>query len=502
MPNDSVLSLKDITKTYPGVVALDGVSLDFRAGEVHALLGENGAGKSTLIKVIAGAVTPDLGSVCFGGKQYGALTPHEARLNGVEVIYQEFNLVGPLSAAENICLGERTGTFVDRGAMRARAREIFDRFNIDIDPDTLVRDLPSSRQQIVEIAKAVSRKARILVMDEPSAPLSVAEVESMFRIVRDFRTAGVCVIYISHRIDELFEISDRVTVMRDGRVVSTLKTADTNRRELVDLMVGRELRESYPAGTRSGGKAMLELRGVCGAGDEDISLTLRSGEILGIAGLVGAGRTELAKVIFGAEPLEAGEIFVEGQRVSPKSPKDAIRAGIGLIPENRKEEGCFLDMSVKWNIAFASLKSLSRRWIVDRKKEEGQAMSFKNSLRIRTPSLDQAVKNLSGGNQQKVVLAKVLATESRILIFDEPTRGIDVGARQEIYRLMRDLAETGKAIMMITSDMEELLGMSDRIAVLYEGRLAGILEKSAFSQRRVLELASGIGEQDSTEVTA
>ncbi len=494
--DDVVVSLRNITKTYPGVVALDDVSLDFRPGEVHALLGENGAGKSTLIKIIAGAIEADSGTIAFGGKAYEKLNPHAAREHGVEVIYQEFNLVDSLSAAENICLGERTGKLVDFRKMEKKAKALFDQFAVDIDPATPVRNLTSSQQQVVEIAKAVSKNARVLIMDEPTAPLSVSEVESLFRMIRLFRSQGVCVIYISHRIDELFAIADRVTVMRDGRYIDTKETASTNRRELINLMVGRELKESYPEREAASPDTLLELRNVSGNGDADISFSLRKGEILGLAGLVGAGRTELAKVIFGAAKLDSGEILINGKPVSIRSPRDAISQGIGLIPENRKEEGCFLGMSVKWNISFASIRSISKRFIVDRAKEKAQAQKFGDLLRIKTPSFEQKVVNLSGGNQQKVVLAKTLATDSRLLIFDEPTRGIDVGARQEIYKLMCELVAKGHGILMISSDMEELLGMSDRIAVIAEGRLAGIVEKADFSQKRILELASLI---DDTE---
>ncbi|MDR1174113.1 MAG: sugar ABC transporter ATP-binding protein [Treponema sp.] len=488
--NETILSLAGLTKVYPGVIALKDFSLDFRPGEVHALLGENGAGKSTLIKIIAGAIEPDAGSIKIGTESYSRLTPHEARRLGIEVIYQEFNLMPSLSAAENIYFGEKTGRFVSQRAMEIKAQTIFDDFEIDIDPRSPVRDLPASRQQIVEIAKAVSRNAGILIMDEPTAPLSMSEVEHLFRLIRKFRERGTTIIYISHRIDELFTISDYVTVMRDGQLVTTLETARTSRQELISLMVGRELKETYPERSRSPGKTVFELRGVTGNGDRDISFRLHEGEILGMAGLVGAGRTELAKVIAGAAGLETGEILLDGRPVTIRSPRDALRYGIGLIPENRKEEGCFLNMDIAWNISFANLPRISKGFLVQKNKERILAESFKDLMRIKTPTLMQKVKLLSGGNQQKVVLSKVLATESRILIFDEPTRGIDVGARQDIYKLMDELTLKGHSIIMITSDMEELLGMSDRIIVIAEGRLTGTLERGEFSQKAILELAS------------
>ncbi|HAJ38110.1 MAG TPA: D-xylose ABC transporter ATP-binding protein [Chloroflexi bacterium] len=493
MDEQIALSLKNITKQYPGVLALDRVSLDFVQGEVHALLGENGAGKSTLIKVIAGAIEPDAGVIQIGAQQYTQMNPHLARSLGVEVIYQEFNLAPSLSVAENIFLGDKTGRgiLIDKKVMVQRAREVFKQFAIDIDPHALVRDLPSAQQQIVEIAKAVSKNVRILIMDEPTAPLTVSEVDSMFEIVRQLKARGVTILYISHRLEEIFRIADKVSVLRDGRYIATRATAATNRKELISLMVGRELKESYPARTVAPREVALEVRHLSGNGDEDISFSVRKGEILGLSGLVGAGRTELARVIFGAEPAESGEILLEGRPVQIRSPQDAINLGIGLIPEDRKHQGVFLDMDIKWNISFTQVRQLSRYAVVDGRRETTLAEKFRNLLRIKTPSLEQQVKNLSGGNQQKVVLAKSLAAQSKVLIFDEPTRGIDVGAKQEIYNLMCALADDGLAIIMISSDMEELLGMADRILVLCEGRIAGEVPRAQFNQNLILDLASG-----------
>jgi ribose transport system ATP-binding protein len=491
MMSEAVLALEGLRKTYPGVIALEDFTLDFRPGEVHAILGENGAGKSTLIKIVAGAIEPDKGSIRIGDKGYTRLNPLQARELGIEVIYQEFNLMPSLSAAENICFGERMGRLVNQRAMEQKAKALFEELEVDVDPRALVRDLPASQQQLVEIAKAISRKAKILIMDEPTAPLSIAEVGHLFKLIRKFRERGTTVLYISHRIDELFEISDRVTVLRDGRYVKTLDTTATNRQELIGLMVGRELKESYPERSPPSGKTVLELRGVTGNGDHDISFTLKEGEILGVAGLVGAGRTELAKVLIGAARLESGEILLEGRPVSIASPRDALRQGIGLIPENRKEEGCFLNMDIAWNITFASLGQIPIGPLVGRREEKAIAEKYRDLMKIKTPSLEQKVQLLSGGNQQKVVLSKTLAAKSRILVFDEPTRGIDVGARQDIYRLMDELTRDGHSIIMISSDMEELLGMSDRIIVIADGRLTGTLERGDFSQHTVLELASG-----------
>lgn len=493
MDSDIVLSLKNLVKRYPGVLALDHVSLDFRKGEVHALLGENGAGKSTLVKVVGGAIEPDSGTIRINGHEYPRMNPHLARSLGIEVIHQEFNLVPPLSVAENMFLGDRVGGryLVDFKAMKARVREIFRELNITIDPDRLIRELSPAQQRLVEIAKAVSKDARVLIMDEPTAPLSVAEVEHMFEIIGRLKQRGVTVIYISHRLEEVFRIADRVSVMRDGRYVATRATGDTNRKELISLMVGRELTETYPPSTSTPSQVALEIKNLSGNGVRDISFSVRKGEILGLSGLVGAGRTELAMVIFGAVPAEHGEIWVDGKRVTIKSPADAIRHGIGLLPEDRKGHGLFLEMGVKWNICFPIVRRISRRGLVDTKKEHEIAATYRQRLDIRTPSLDQRVKNLSGGNQQKVVLAKSLAAESDILIFDEPTKGIDVGTKQEIYKLMRQLADSGIAIIMISSDMQELLGMSDRIVVLCEGEFAGEVRREEFSQDYILDLASG-----------
>jgi len=488
-----VLSLENITKRYPGVLALNNVSLDFITGEVHALLGENGAGKSTLIKAVAGAITLDSGIIHIGGQDYEQMTPHQSRSKGIEVIYQEFNLVPTMSAAENIFLGDRVSErkLVDYRAMRSKALELFDLFKVDINPNTLVRNLSPAQKQIVEIAKAVSKDVKILIMDEPSAPLSVSEVEHMFEIIHHLKQNGVTVIYISHRLEEVFRISDRVSVLRDGEYVATKLTKDTNRKELISLMVGRELKETYPPRLKPPGEIALEVKNLTGNGDYDISFAVRQGEILGVSGLVGSGRTELAMLLYGAAPIESGEIWVDGKQVRMHSPRDAIQQGLGLLTEDRKNKGLFLEMGVGWNISFPIVRKLSKNGLVDTKTEKKITEQYKQRIDIKTPSMEQRVINLSGGNQQKVVLAKSLAAESDILIFDEPTRGIDVGAKQEIYQLMCELADHGNAILMISSDMEELLGMSDRIIVLSEGKLAGEVQKEQFSQDYILDLASG-----------
>lgn len=486
-----ILSLKNITKTYPGVIAINDLSLDFKKGEVHALMGENGAGKSTLIKIISGAIQSDSGSITIENNIYSEMTPKISRAHGIEVIYQEFNLIDELSAAENICLGEKTGKLVNFDAMRKKVIEIFKQFDIDIDPDALVRNLPSAQQQIVEIAKAISKNVKVLIMDEPTAPLTVREVDKLYDIIAALKKKGVTIIYISHRLEEIFMVSDRVTIMRDGAYVDTKNTSETDRQELISLMVGRELKETYPSRNKDLGELGFEVKNISGNGNKNISFSVRKGEILGISGLVGAGRTELVRGIFGADKKDSGEIFVNGKLVDIKSPKDAIKYGIGFIPEDRKTQGCFLDMSIFWNISIANIKSISKNTIVNIKKEKDQCEKYRELLKIKTPSIGQKVMNLSGGNQQKVVLAKVLASNSEVIFLDEPTRGIDVGARYEIYTLMCKLTEEGKTLIMISSDMEELLGMSDRIIVLCEGKFAGEVARSEFSQKHIMELASG-----------
>jgi ribose transport system ATP-binding protein len=493
MDDKVVLSLENITKRYPGVLALNNVSISFRAGEVHALLGENGAGKSTLIKAVAGAIEIDAGIIKINGHEYSKMTPALSRSLGVEVIYQEFNLVPTLSCAENIFLCERSenSAFFSAKEIEKKAAGVLEQFGVKIDPRTLVQDLSIAEQQIIEIAKAVSKNVKILVMDEPSAPLSVSEVELMFKIINQLKQKGVTIIYISHRLEEVFRISDRVSIMRDGRYVLTKNTSETNRQELITLMVGRELKESYPQRKTLPGAVALEAKNLTGNGDRKISFSVCQGEILGISGLVGAGRTELAQLLFGSVPMQSGEILIKGQPVSIRSPLDAIQHKIGFLTEDRKGQGLFLEMTVKWNISFPIVQRLSKYGVVDTKREDEIAQKYKERINIKTPSLLQQVINLSGGNQQKVVLAKALAAESDILIFDEPTRGVDVGAKQEIYQLMTELAENGIAILMISSDMEELLGMSDRIIVLCEGELAGEVQKENFSQPYLLDLASG-----------
>ncbi len=487
-----VLSLKDIVKLFPGVVALNHVSMDFYPGEVHAIVGENGAGKSTFIKTITGAHAPDGGTITVDGETYKAMNPALARQHGIECIYQEFNLIDVLSAAENVFYGEKAGRLVNQKEMNERAAKIFQDFRVDINPATLVRDLTPGHMQIVEIAKAVSKNARVLILDEPTAPLSLAEVDILMSIVRKLKADGVAIIYISHRLDEIFTLSDKVSVLRDGEYITTLDTAQTTRPQLIKCMVGREMTQTFPQRSVELGPVALEVKNLTGNGVKNISFKVHKGEILGISGLVGAGRTEIMKVIFGAEKKQWGQILVNGKEANIKSPRDAMyKYGICMCPEDRKREGCFLGETISWNLVYNILGRISRFGVIDGKKEKEIADYYGSSMRIKAPNLDKTkVLTLSGGNQQKVVVGKGLATNADIVIFDEPTRGIDVGAKYEIYELMNGLVEEGKAINMVTSDMEELLGMSDRIVVFGERVLAGELTKDEFSQERVLDLAS------------
>ena len=484
--------LDGITKQYPGVTALNGVSLDLRAGEVHAIVGENGAGKSTLIKVLAGAVEPTAGTITVDGVAHARLTPASAQDLGIAVIYQEFTLVPTLNAAENVFLGHyiRRGPVLDRKRMYAEAARLFARLGVELDPRTLVGDLTTGFQQIVEIAKALSRNARLLIMDEPSAPLTATEVEAMFRVIDALKAEGMTIVYISHRMEEIFRLSDRVSTLRDGQHIATQDTAATSRAELIRLMVGRELTEGYPQRETALGEVSLRVDRLTGNGVADISFEARRGEVLGFAGLIGAGRTELMQLLFGAERIDAGEVTLHGRSVVSRSPIQAIGNRIALVPEDRKRHGLILEFSIQQNITLPLLRDLSSSTVLSRRKERDLAAEYMGDLRIKAPSSSEIVGNLSGGNQQKVVLAKWLATQPEVLIFDEPTRGIDVGARAEIYQIMNRLAAEGKTILMISSDMEELIGMADRIVVLREGLQQGVLNKNDITPEAVLALAA------------
>ncbi|OQY34498.1 MAG: D-xylose ABC transporter ATP-binding protein [Spirochaetaceae bacterium 4572_59] len=498
MSNKEILKVENIVKHYPGVLALNNVSCSFYEGEIHALLGENGAGKSTLIKILSGAIQADSGSISIGDEVFHSLSPDRAQGLGVGVIYQEFNLVPQLTVYENIFLGHeyKNGLFVNKKKMKEAADKILKSLRMDLDSSILVKDLSIAYQQIVEIAKAVSRDVRVLIMDEPTAPLTQNEVDALFDLVKHLRSKGVTIIYISHRIEELFEISDRVSVFRDGTYIDTVITKDSQRSQLIDMMVGRKLIEEFPEKKYAICDEILEVHNLNqGSRLKDINFSLCRGEILGFAGLVGAGRTELARVIFGADQYDNGELIIDNKSVEIKKTSDAIAKGVVLIPEDRKLQGLLLELSVKHNISIPNLKNISKTIFIDKKRDSQIADEYISALRIKTPNKDQIVKNLSGGNQQKVVIAKWMATNSKIMIFDEPTRGIDVGAKQEIYMLMHKLAEEGMGIIMISSEMPELLGMSDRILVMREGRIVKEFTKEEATQNKILEAAAGGGDE-------
>ncbi len=490
-----LLRMERISKSFPGVQALRDVDLELRAGEVVALLGENGAGKSTLIKILGGAHLPDAGRILIDGVEAGIASPADAQRAGVAVIYQEFNLVPSLSARENIFLGQErtTAGVIHQLDEHRRARELFDRLGVAIDPETPCRRLSIAQQQIVEIAKALSLDARIIVMDEPSATLTPQEVDRLFEIVGELRSHGMGIIYISHRLDEIFKIADRVCVLRDGEHVGTAAAADVTRERLIEMMVGRKLEDEFPARKVSPGVTRLVVRGLRrGKAVRDVSFAVRGGEVVAITGLVGAGRTELVRLIFGADARDGGTIQLDGKTLDIRSPRDAIRAGICLLTEDRKLEGLVLGQSVRENFGLPNLSWLSRLGIVSQTRERRELERFVESLRIKIPHVEQPVANLSGGNQQKVVLAKWLARQCEVVIFDEPTRGIDVGAKFEIYTLINELAAAGKAIVLISSELPEVLGMADRVLVMHDGRITGeIADVESATQEAIMHLAIG-----------
>ncbi len=498
MDNNTALELKHIVKQYPGVLALDEMSITFRKGEIHALLGENGAGKSTLIKICTGAIRPTSGTIVTNGQELPYMTPQLSEQNGIAVVYQELNLVNELSVAENVYLGQRIGGkhMYRQSVMEKKAQELLDRLEMNIPASALIKELSPGYQQLVEIAKALSLDARILILDEPSAALTDSEVQKLFKTVLKMKEMGTTVIYISHRLDEIFQIADRVTVLRDGCKIQTLDVKDTNKDMLISLMVGREMTEVYPTrrllpDQEREPEVVLEVDHLTGNGLKDISFQVKKGEILGLGGLVGAGRTELAQMLFGVVKKEAGVIRIHGREVQFHSPTEAIEHGIALVPEDRKAQGLILNMSIEKNISLASLKRMSKGLVINNRTEQDTAKNYAKSLKLKAASLEFDADTLSGGNQQKIVLAKWMATEPELIILDEPTRGVDVGAKYEIYLLMHEMIEAGKTLIMISSEMEELINMSDRIIVLSEGRQAGELEKSEFNQETILKYASG-----------
>ncbi len=490
-----LLQMSGIRKEYPGVVALQDVGFELRSGEVHCLLGENGAGKSTLMKILSGAIRRDAGRIMIDGVDAVVDTPADAQRHGIGMIYQDFKLVPELSVAENIFLGNEPTQgrlpLIDYSLMHERSREVIAMLGESIPTAAQVRGLSIAQRQIVEIAKALSKKVRVLAMDEPTAPLTEHEMKNLFKVIRRLKEEGVGIIYISHRLEEIFEIGDRITVLRDGTFVHSCLVAEADKRSLVRWMVGRELEQEYPKIPLDRGGELLRIEHLNAGMLKDINLTLYQGEILGLAGLVGAGRTELARVLFGADPRESGRVTLGGKEIAPRSPREAIDAGIGLLTEDRNAYGLIMQMSVRENITLSNLKEVASGPFLSRSAESAVAERFTSELRIKTPGIEQQVEHLSGGNRQKVVLARWLFTKSSLLIFDEPTAGIDVGVKFEIYQLINRLAQEGVGVIVISSDLPELLGVSDRVAVMCEGRLTGILSRQEATQERVMLLASG-----------
>jgi ABC-type sugar transport system ATPase subunit len=513
-----LLRVERISKSFPGVLALQDVSLEIHAGEVLGLVGENGAGKSTLMKILSGVYTPDGGQILLDGQPVSIHDPRHAQRLGISIIYQEFNLMPNLSVEENVFVGRQPNStgIVRWRNLRRQTQELLDQLGVQLDPSAIVRDLSVAEQQMVEIAKALSMNARLVIMDEPTSALTDTEVTALFAIIRGLKERGLAVIYISHRLDEIFTVCDRVTVLRDGQLAGDLQIGEATPDRLVRLMVGRPLGDLFRpeeaerriASLRERAPApVLEVRGLGRTGTvrdasaivlEDISFSLRPGEIVGLAGLVGSGRTEVARAIFGADRYDRGEILVNGQLVRIRSPRQAIALGIGLVPEDRKLQALVLKLAIRENLGLSILRRLSRFGVMRLSAERALARELVTSLRVRTPSIEQKVLNLSGGNQQKVVIAKWLALHPKILIMDEPTRGIDIGAKAEVHALMHQLAADGVAILMISSELPEILNMSDRVLVMSSGRIAGELARGDATQESVMRLATGVSAEIET----
>ena len=496
MSNHTLLRATDVEKSYAGVHALRNASFELRSGEVHALIGENGAGKSTLIKIITGAVEPDAGEIQLNETRISNNSPRVAKQLGIAAIYQQPALFPELSVAENIAIGvEQSSAFgrIDWRGRRRGAAELLARVGARIDPDSEAGSLTMPQQQLVEIARALGAKARVLIMDEPTASLSEEDTQNLFSVIRQLRSEGVGIIYISHRLEELPMIADRVTVLRDGRTIDTRQMVEVSRDQLIQLMVGRELSAVFPKKKVEIGEVILELRGLgCSAsGIHDVNLTVRAGEMVGLAGLVGGGRTELARAVFGLTPADQGEILLRGEQKKVSNVAQAIESGIAYVPEDRRRHGVILDLAISANITLASLERFSRRGALDLARERETAADYTRKLGIKTPAIFAPVTTLSGGNQQKVALSRWLVTRPAVLILDEPTQGIDVGAKSEVHALMTELAAQGVAILMISSELPEVLGMSDRIAVMHGGTIVATLDRSEATQEKILALALG-----------
>ena len=490
-----ILEMKGIDKSFPGVHALDHVDLEIRKGEVLALMGENGAGKSTLMKVLTGIYTKDSGTITYEGKEVEFHSAREAQDNGVIIVHQELNMLGHLTVAQNIFIGRefKKGIKIDDKKMNEEAQKLFDRMNVDIDPRETMSKLTVGKQQMCEIAKAISHDAKIIIFDEPSAALTETEIEQLFKIIRDLKSQGMGIVYISHRMDEIKVITDRVTVMRDGTYVGTLITKESTKDDIINMMVGRVIYEDPKTESNVAKDAPVVLKVEhlnAGKMVRDVSFELHKGEILGFSGLMGAGRTETARALFGADPKDGGEVYVNGKKVEIKTPMDAVKCGIGYLSEDRKRYGIVVQKNVAENTTMAALKDYVKGPFINKKKENTSAKKYVEQLKTKTPGVEQLVVNLSGGNQQKVVIAKWLARDCDILIFDEPTRGIDVGAKREIYHLMNELVKEGKSIIMISSEMTEILRMSDRVIVMCEGRKTAEIDIAEATQENIMHAAT------------
>ncbi|MDR1134317.1 MAG: sugar ABC transporter ATP-binding protein [Synergistaceae bacterium] len=495
--SDYILEMKDISKFFFGNRALENVHIEIEYGEVHALVGENGAGKSTLMKILSGAYSKDSGEIILDGAPADIATPQDSQTLGISIIYQEFNLIRGMSVSENMFLGREPRTMfgtIDSKRRNEEARKWLDRVSVKFKPTDLVQDLSSAQAQFVAIAQALSKGAKLIIMDEPTASLTTKETETLFDLIRDLKSQGISIIFISHHLDEIFEICDRVTVLRDGLYVDTSKVSDIDKDSLIRMMVGRELSNEFPPRMALPGEPLLEVKDMSRQDVlSDIRFHLRKGEILGIYGLVGSGRTELVRALYGADRRDNGDIALGGAPVEIRSPHDGIKHGFGFLPEERKLQGVILGMSVANNVTLAAMDKITRYLMIDEREELKNTEHFVHSLNIKTPSAHTVVQTLSGGNQQKVVVAKCIFTDAEILIFDEPTRGIDVGAKYEIYVLMNELTKSGKSIIMISSDLPEIIGMSDRVLVMWEGRITGEFDraKTPLSQEAIMKAAAG-----------
>ena len=493
--NKPLLEVKNISKEFPGVKALDHVDLELLYGEVRALVGENGAGKSTLIKIISGVYQPTEGEIYLNGKREEIVDPYYALKNGIVPVHQEINLEPFLTVAENIFIGRQPKNklgMIDYKVMNSEAEKWLTELGIDVDSTLPLGMASIAERQMVAIARAVSLDVKVLIFDEPTSSLTQKEIKGLFRVIKQLKEKQIGIIYISHRLEEIFQTCDSITIMRDGVVVANKKIKDINTASIIKLMIGRDLKDMYEKTEADIGKPVLEVKNLSVKGIlNDISFTLRSGEIVGVSGLVGAGRTELARALFGDLPISTGQIIIDGKEIKARNPKGFIRSGIGLIPEDRKDQGLVTDLSVGKNISMTIFKFISRFGIVNEKKEKNIARDYENQLAIKTPSIDQEVKFLSGGNQQRVVIAKWLATNPKILLVDEPTRGIDVGAKAEIHKLLNDLAHQGVAILMVSSELPEIIAMSDRVLVIYQGRIRAELKGNKVNEEEIMQYATG-----------